>query len=113
MRLRLPLLLTLFFLSIPVLAEKRAFTIEDLYRIKAPSDVQISPDGKSLLYAVAAHDLTRAKSSTHLWMMDFDGRNARQITQSEKGETSPLFSPDGQWISFVSSRDGKPSLYIM
>jgi dipeptidyl aminopeptidase/acylaminoacyl peptidase len=113
MRLRLLLLLTLCFFPIPVFPEKRAFTLEDLYRIKTPSDVQVSPDGKSLLYAVTTRDLPRSKSSTHLWMMDTDGRNARQITHSEKGEASPLFSPDGQWISFISSRDGKPNLYIM
>jgi dipeptidyl aminopeptidase/acylaminoacyl peptidase len=94
-------------------AEKRAFTIEDLYRIKSASDLQVPPDGKSILYTVTTNDLPRAKSATHLWMMDIDGKNQRQITHSEKGEASPLFSPDGQWISFVSSRDGKPNLYVM
>src|SRR5262245_6594718 len=113
---RLPLLLPLLAFLFPLSdlrAEKRAFTIEDLYRIKSVSDLQVAPDGNSLLYAIATHDLPRAKSVTHLWIMDIDGRQARQITHSEKGETTPLFSPDGQWISFVSSRDGKPNLYLM
>jgi len=107
------LLITCLFLPCTLQAEKRAFTIEDLYRVKSVADLQISPDGKSLVYTVGTYDLPRAKSATHVWMMDLSGRNDRQITYSEKGETFPRFSPDGQWISFVSSRDGKPNLYIM
>src|SRR5262245_9160764 len=91
------LLASLFSLS-DLHAEKRAFAIEDLYRIKSVSDIQVSPDGNSLIYVIAAHDLPRAKSVTHLWMMDIDGQHPRQITYSEKGETAPLISPDGQWI---------------
>ena len=94
-------------------AEKRAFTIEDLYRIQTVSDLQISADGKSVIYAVTAYDLPRAKSATHLWIVDIDGGNNRQITHSEKGEKAPLFSPDGQWISFISTRDGNANLYVM
>ena len=87
-------------------AQKRAFTIEDLYRIKSISDVHISPDGKSVVYAVATSDLARAKRVSHIWTMDIDGRNARQLTNSEKGESSPAFSPDGRWISYLNPVDG-------
>ncbi|HSF22920.1 MAG TPA: hypothetical protein VLE20_01750, partial [Blastocatellia bacterium] len=55
------------------LAQKRAFTIEDLYRIKSISDVHISPDGKSVVYSVATSDLPRARRVTHVWAMDIDG----------------------------------------
>lgn len=107
------LLIICLFLPSTLQAEKRAFTIEDLYRIKSVSDLQVSPDGKSVMYVVGTYDLPRAKSATHLWLMDIDGGNDRQITYSEKGEKSPLFSPDGQWISFVSSRDENANLYVM
>lgn len=88
------------------LAQKRAFTIEDLYRIKSISDVHISPDGKSVVYAVATSDLPRARRVTHVWAMDIDGRNPRQLTNGEKGESAPAFSPDGRWISYLSAADG-------
>jgi len=32
-------------------------------------------------------------------------RNPGQFTYGEKGETSPVFSPDGNWIAFINSRD--------
>jgi len=94
-------------------AQKRAFTIEDLYRIKSISDVHVSPDGRSIVYVVSASDLARAKRTSHIWVMDVDGRNARQLTSGDKSSSSPLFSPDGRWIAFISSKDGAANLYVM
>jgi len=94
-------------------AQKRAFTIEDLYRIKGVSDVHLSPDGRSIVYAVTESDLPRGKRMTHLWLMDIDGGNPRQITNNAKGESTPRFSPDGKSLLFISSRDGNSSLYLM
>ncbi len=104
------------FMSIPIgsaFSQKRAFTIEDLYRVKGVSDVQISPDGKSVMYMLTGSDLRRAKRVSHIWVIGVDGRNPQQITQSEKGEGSARFSPDGSTILFVSARDGQPNLYLM
>jgi len=93
--------------------QKRAFMIEDLYRVKGVSDIRISPDGRSVMYTLTISDLPRAKRVSHIWAMDIDGRNPRQITQSEKGESSARFSPDGGTIVFVSAREGSANLYLM
>ncbi|HEX8495499.1 MAG TPA: S9 family peptidase [Pyrinomonadaceae bacterium] len=92
-----------------LLAQKRAFTIEDLYRVKSVSDMHISPDGKSIVYVVGTPDLARARRTSQIWMMNIDGTNARQILQNEKSANSPQFSPDGKWISFVSNSN----LYVV
>src|SRR6185295_9539781 len=94
-------------------AQKRAFTIEDLYRVKNISDLHISPDGKNVIFAVATSDLARAKRTTHIWVMNTDGKNLRQLTTGDGSETSPSFSPDGKQILFVSSKDGIDNLYLM
>ena len=107
------LVIILLLIPVATYAQKRAFTIQDLYRVKSISDVHVSPDGKSVIYAVATSDLPRAKRVTHIWMMDIDGRNARQLTSGDKSESSPAFSPDGKWISFISSKDGSPNLYVL
>lgn len=96
--------LLLLLISAPqLLAQKRAFTIEDLYRIKSVSDLHISPDGKSIVYVVGTPDLARARRTSQIWMMNIDGTGARQILQNEKSANSPQFSPDGKWISFISN----------
>jgi len=104
-----------FLLLVPVstYAQKRAFTIEDFYRVKSVSDAQIAPDGRSVIYTVTTSDLPRAKRVGHIWMMGIDGQGARQLTNSDKGESSPSFSPDGKWILYLSSKDGSPQIYLM
>jgi dipeptidyl aminopeptidase/acylaminoacyl peptidase len=109
------LLFVIILLLVPFTAhaQKRAFTIEDLYRVESISDVHVSPDGKSIIYAVATSDLARAKRVAHIWSMGIDGQNPRQLTSGEKGESSPMFSPDGKWILYISSKDASPQLYLM
>src|SRR6267142_790063 len=94
-------------------AQKRAFAIEDLYRVKNISDLHVSPDGKTVIFVVTISDLARAKRNSHIWGMDTNGQNLRQLTSGEKSESSPLFSPDSKQISFVSSKDGSANFYLM
>jgi dipeptidyl aminopeptidase/acylaminoacyl peptidase len=113
MRKHLLFVIILLLVSYSAHAQKRAFTIEDLYRVKSISDVHVSPDGKSIIYAVATSDLARAKRVAHIWTMGIDGKNPRQLTSGEKGESSPMFSPDGKWILYISSKDVGLQLYLM
>jgi dipeptidyl aminopeptidase/acylaminoacyl peptidase len=92
-------------------AQKRAFTIEDLYRVKNISDLHLSPDGQTLIYVVTTSDLGRAKRNSHIWRMNVDGSNPRQLTTSDSTESSPSFSPDGKQIFFVNSKDS--NIYVM
>ncbi len=113
MRRVLLLSIILLFSSTFLHAQKRAFTIEDLYRVKNLSDVHVSPDGRTLLYAVTTSDLARAKRTSHIWAMDVDGRNPRQLTIGDKSEYSPSYSPDGRQILLTSSKDGSANFYLM
>jgi len=61
----LSILLLLLFSSLH--AQKRAFSIEDLYRVKNISDLHVSPDGKRIIFVVTTSDLARAKRSSHIW----------------------------------------------
>ncbi len=108
------LFLVLILLSAPPLqAERRAFTLEDIYRVKSVSDLQVSPDGRSVLFTLTTLDLPRDMRTSHIWRMDPDGKNLRQLTFGDKGESSPAFSPNGAWISFISSRNDAPNLYLL
>src|SRR5438876_7498794 len=97
------LFILLLFSSTSLQAQKRAFTIEDLYRVKNISDLHLSPDGQTIIFTVTTSDLPRARRNSHIWALDIggnvNGQNPRQLTTSEKSESSPLFSPDGRQIS--------------
>ncbi|MDQ2977483.1 MAG: S9 family peptidase [Acidobacteriota bacterium] len=94
-------------------AQKRAFAIDDLYRVRNISDIHISPDGKTVIFVLTTSDFPRAKRNSHLWAMDVDGQNVHQITTSDKSESSPLFSQDGKQVLFISSKDGAANFYLM
>ena len=109
---RVMLLLAICLLSFLSLhAQKRPFTLEDVYRFQSVSDVHVSPDGRSVLYVLTTSDLARAKRLSQVWMMGAGGENARQLTQGDKSNSSPLFSPDGKWVSYISAADG--NLYLL
>ncbi|MEJ2721200.1 MAG: S9 family peptidase [bacterium] len=105
-------LLTLFIaltatVPVPVqaAAEKRALTIEDLYKIKTVSDPQYSPDGKLVAFTVTAYLLDEGKSNSDIWIMNADGSGLRQMTRHESADYHPRWSPDGRSLLFVSTRE--------
>ncbi|MDP2876478.1 MAG: S9 family peptidase, partial [Holophaga sp.] len=94
-------------------AEKRAFTIEDLYRLKGVSSLSLSPDAARLLYQVSSQDLKKSTRVTQIWMLELATGTSRQLTFSDKSSTSPQWSADGKTIHFLSSREGGRQIWAM
>ena len=102
-----------FCAAAPAYAQKRAFTIEDLYRVRSVGDLQISTDGARVAYTVTTSDLPRGKRATQVWLMDLGTARTRQLTQGDTGGGSPIFSPDGRSLAFVSGREGDANLFVL
>lgn len=93
---------------------KRPFTIEDLYRVKLPSGIALSPDGKHLVYSLQDRDFGRGKEFRDLWRIGTDGGGPQRMTFTEKAaEYAPAYSPDGRSIAFVAKRGEKPGLWLL
>jgi serine/threonine protein kinase/Tol biopolymer transport system component len=58
----------------------------------------VSPDGRTIVF------ISTRTGSPHVWRMDSEGRNAKQITNGI-AEINPAISPDGQWIVFQDIAD--------
>ena len=94
----------------------RRFEVADLDRVRAVADPAISPDGEWVAYAVRNTDAQKDKRFWHIWMASWDGKQSLQATQSDASEHSPAWSPDGKYLSFLSSRgekDGPDALWVL
>lgn len=49
---------------------------------------------------------SRSNSKHDIWIMNADGTDKKQLTESEKVDWFPRFSPDGQTVLFVRSKMG-------
>jgi len=56
--------------ALPAADGKRAFTLDDLYRVKGVSAPAISPDGASVVYALTTSDIREAKRTVNLWRVE-------------------------------------------
>ena len=66
-----------------------------------------SPSGDILL----ASKGETAKSQ--IYTIEVSNFTVQNLSGNQYDETSPSWSPDGQWIVFVSTRDGNKEIYVM
>ena len=83
---------------------KRPMRSSDIYRLPAVSDPQISPDGKWVSYTLSKIDSIKDSRNADIWMISWDGSQDIQLTNSPDGESRARWSPDGKYLSFLSSR---------
>lgn len=86
---------------------KRPLQVDDVDRMAQVSDPQCSPDGAWIAYTVSTVNHDADKRSSSMWMVSWDGKQHVRLTYDTESESSPRWSPDGKYISFVSSRPGK------
>jgi dipeptidyl aminopeptidase/acylaminoacyl peptidase len=87
------------------LPDNRALTIADLYDLRSVDDPQCSPDGTRVAFTVTTHDMEKGKSNTDIYMMNADGSELRQLTFNDDSDAHPRWSPDGESLLFVSTRE--------
>jgi serine/threonine-protein kinase len=67
-----------------------------------------SPDGKRLAF-VEIHP----KTGWDIWVGTISGKEeSKPFLQTEHSESSPAFSPDGQWMAYQSDKSGQMQVYV-
>jgi dipeptidyl aminopeptidase/acylaminoacyl peptidase len=97
---------------------KRHLGPNDFYRMRQVGDPQISPDGKWIAYTVTTMNRELDRLETQIWTVDWEGTQSLQMTYGPESASSPRWSPDGKYLSFLSSHkdasgEGKTQIWVL
>jgi dipeptidyl aminopeptidase/acylaminoacyl peptidase len=91
---------------------KTNLTIEHLNKLNKIYDVQVSPDGRFVVYGQKNGGLAPADTTADLYLLDVqDGNKVRRLTESVGREHDVRFSADGTALYFLADRSGSSQLW--
>ena len=85
-------------------------TFLDMESIRSP---RISPDGTQILFARNWVDKMEDRGRSNIWIIDIAGTRVRELTHGNWSDSSPVWSPDGKKIAFLSDRDGTTQIHVL
>lgn len=104
--------------SVP--ARRVPVTPEMMASLRYASDPALAPDGSRVAFTLAEWVPGQQRRRASVWVAGGDGEARPFATgeKGEKGEYGAVWSPDGQWLAFISEREAegsfsKPQLYVV
>jgi acylaminoacyl-peptidase len=82
---------------------KTKLTLDDFFNSVSFRNVELSPDGNSVVIVTDRADWDQQVFRTDLWLYRDGSKTLIQLTQSGH-DSDPKWSPDGKWIGFLSER---------
>lgn len=103
-------------LSPDVIAQSEKWTPEEIIHTQYVSSPVFSPDGSRLVWTQRKGLKEKDKFVSQLYMAYLDEQENNlprtvQLTRSEESDNSPLFSRDGKYLYFLSSREEGKKLW--
>ena len=91
----------------------KAFTVDDLVRLRRLTDPQASPDGHYVAFVLRETDMDANRGHTDIWLLDLAQKHLapRRLTTSPANDTSPRWAPDSRTIYFLSGRSGHSQVW--
>jgi dipeptidyl aminopeptidase/acylaminoacyl peptidase len=85
---------------------------DTLWDWRTPSNPRISPDGSKVVYQLEWADKMADAFHVNLWIASTDGKDNRPLTEGKHRDSSPVWSPDGKRLAYISTRSGRPQIVV-
>jgi dipeptidyl aminopeptidase/acylaminoacyl peptidase len=92
---------------------RRPLNADDFYNLQLVSEPQVSPDGKWVAYVVSTNDRDADESRSTIWMTSWDGTQQVQLTNAGHDISSPRWSRDGRYLSYLNTPAGTDKSQVM
>lgn len=106
------LLLSTLLLSITVFGQER-FSAEIMWKLGRLSDMQLSPNGESIIYGVTWYDVAANKGNRDIYKLDRNAESPRKLTDTKVSENNAIWRPDGKKIGYLSAESGSMQIWEM
>jgi dipeptidyl aminopeptidase/acylaminoacyl peptidase len=91
---------------------KHPITFTDMIGMHRVAEPEISSDGKWVAYTVTTPDMDANRGASNIWIVPTGGGPEMQLTRSGH-DSSPVWSPDGRTLAFLSPRSGDSQVYLL
>jgi dipeptidyl aminopeptidase/acylaminoacyl peptidase len=91
----------------------RLLDTETFLEMESVRSPRISPNGTQILFTRGWVDKMEDRSRSNIWIVDIDGTRVRELTHGNWRDSSPVWSPDGRKIAFLSDRDGTTQIHVL
>lgn len=100
-------LLILFFIvglwNCSAFSQKKAFSIDYLYKIKSVGSPVLSHNNDKIAFTVTSYELHMGKSFTRLYVMNTDGSGKMKVSNDKSQASSPFWSNDDNKLYYINS----------
>ena len=104
--------LLILVVSADVATAQDVFRPRDVFDLERAVDPQIAPDGDRVVYVRTGFDVMTDGSRRALWVINTDGSGHRPLTDGTYGVSSPRWSPSGDRLAYVASKDGRSQVFV-
>ncbi len=93
----------------------RLIAPKDLWNVRAPVTLAVSPDGRTLAFAMTEPTPDEGKHFSHVYLVptDADKADPVRLTQGQHQNSQPRWWPDGRFLAFLSDRKDRKQVWRM
>jgi len=86
--------------------------LQDVFDLEYANQIDITDDGKTVYFVRNRMDIKTDRKVGNIWSVDYKTKQMQPLTSGVHMDYSPVLSPDGQRLAFISTRDGSSQIYM-